>query len=678
MIKPDTSDPLFISNITEVVLRNLGNEKFGVKELALELKLSHYRLSRKLFNIKGQKVNQFIREVRLKKSLELLKAGNLTASEVAYYVGFSSPAYFSTCFHDYFGYPPGKVPKNTDETRNDTDTIHIVNETNKRKPGFRLNGYTLLVILIPVILALTASLLLIKRYQSELLLSEKRITITVFPFQNRTNDTLWNVWEEGIQESLISWLANSRELRVIRKETLSTMLKAQSTSTFVSINPNLAEKISNDLDAGIFLYGSIKEAGQKVKLDAELISTKNNEVLTSFEIDVPPKKELTFEIIDSLRKKVTNFLLISELITQNSWLKNFPRISTNSPEALKYYIYGYRAYYKADWAVARNWFLKAISVDSNYYDAMSRVYFTYKNQGMMDQGLPWLIKVYNKADDMPVIHQLYMKWSYAEIFESPDTRIKYLRELQEIDDQGNYYYLIGSGYVKSKRFARSIPEFEKYLDISRQKGKSFLQDNWVYPALGEVYHLTGQYRKAKKLYREAWKVNTDHTSTYFSWIIRDCGSLALAEEDTAAANRYIKEFISVRKEKLYSDADISEGLGDMYWLAEKWDQGVAYYREALSLDPENPERMNILAYHLIERNSHYDEVTDLMNRALERATSKFQYYNYLDTKGYNLYKQGGYNEALSILQKVWDETPFKIYTLRTHLEEVKKSVSQPK
>jgi tetratricopeptide (TPR) repeat protein len=366
---------------------------------------------------------------------------------------------------------------------------------------------------------------------------------------------------------------------------------------------------------------------------------------------------------------------VSELITENPWLKQFPYVSTTSPEALKYYIYGYRAYYKANWATATKWLLKSLSADSNYVDSMLRLYHAYKNQGMMEQALPWLIKLYKEADRMTALNELYIKWSYAEIFEAPEVSIKYLRQLQEIDDQGNYYYLIGAMYVRAKQFEKAIPEDEKYLELSRKKGRSFLKDNWVYPALGEMYHLTGQYKKEKRLYKEAWKVNDDHTSVYFSWIIRDCGSLSLTEGNTVAANQYIKQLISVRKENSNSEADISEGLGDMCWLAEKWDKGEEYYRKALSLEPEDPARMNYLANRLIDSNRNLGEVTELVNKALERASTNYDYYNYSDTKGYGLYKQGKYQEALDILQKTWDATPFKLYSIKSHLEEVKKTVA---
>ena len=35
------------------------------------------------------------------------KKGNI--SEIAYSVGFSSPAYFTACFKEEFGYPPSEI-----------------------------------------------------------------------------------------------------------------------------------------------------------------------------------------------------------------------------------------------------------------------------------------------------------------------------------------------------------------------------------------------------------------------------------------------------------------------------------------------------------------------------------------------------------------------------------------
>jgi len=104
-------DLAFTGKLNEIIHANLENEHFGVKELAREIGMSRFNLNRKLHFIHRKTINQYIREVRLQKAMEMLQHEFVTASEVAFKVGFSSPAYFSTCFSDYFGYPPGEARK---------------------------------------------------------------------------------------------------------------------------------------------------------------------------------------------------------------------------------------------------------------------------------------------------------------------------------------------------------------------------------------------------------------------------------------------------------------------------------------------------------------------------------------------------------------------------------------
>lgn len=103
------ADQIFIRKLTEIILANLANDHFGVRELVTESGISLYSLSRRLNRINKKTINQFIREVRLQEALKMLQIESYTASEIAYKVGFSSPAYFSKCFHEFFGYPPGKA-----------------------------------------------------------------------------------------------------------------------------------------------------------------------------------------------------------------------------------------------------------------------------------------------------------------------------------------------------------------------------------------------------------------------------------------------------------------------------------------------------------------------------------------------------------------------------------------
>jgi tetratricopeptide (TPR) repeat protein len=179
----------------------------------------------------------------------------------------------------------------------------------------------------------------------------------------------------------------------------------------------------------------------------------------------------------------------------------------------------------------------------------------------------------------------------------------------------------------------------------------------------------------RKLYKKAERNNNDHSTISFSWIIRDQATLSLTEGDSVAANRYIKKFISVLKGNSFSEADIADGLGWMYRCAGNFRKAEEYYRKALLLEPENPQRMDILATFFCYSKRNLNEIPGLTDKALGLAKNKWDYYNYLDTKGWGLFKQVKYKEALELFQKLWESTPFPMYSYKSHLEEVKKAIT---
>jgi uncharacterized protein (TIGR02145 family) len=130
-------DQIFIRKLTEIIQANIGNENFSIKELAHELGVSHYSLSRRLFAITNKTFKQFIREARLQKAFQMLQNEELTASEIAYKVGFSSPAYFNTCFHEFFGYPPGQVKRTTAKNAKEKNSIQVKSKHEQEKSSRR-------------------------------------------------------------------------------------------------------------------------------------------------------------------------------------------------------------------------------------------------------------------------------------------------------------------------------------------------------------------------------------------------------------------------------------------------------------------------------------------------------------------------------------------------------------
>jgi signal transduction histidine kinase/DNA-binding response OmpR family regulator len=99
-------DRKFINEFTAIVENNISNENFSVEDICREIGISRVQLYRKLKALLGYNVNDYILNVRLQKAKYFLLNDNSTISEVAYKVGFSSQAYFSTVFKSKFSTTP--------------------------------------------------------------------------------------------------------------------------------------------------------------------------------------------------------------------------------------------------------------------------------------------------------------------------------------------------------------------------------------------------------------------------------------------------------------------------------------------------------------------------------------------------------------------------------------------
>jgi len=499
--------------------------------------------------------------------------------------------------------------------------------------------------------------------------SGERISVVVMPFRNMTNDTIWNVWQDGIKDNLITYLSNfSEDLTVRQIESINGLLQNKGLTNYASITPSVASSISQKLDANIFISGSINKAGTTIRVNAQLINSKTEESFKSFQIEGTSEEEI-FQIIDSLSVLVKDFLIIS--VMEKEIVSDFRQlISTGSSEAYRYYMYGSQALYKLDFPTAKEWCLKATNLDTNFTEAIRMLSYSYLNQGLYEEAKKWCLRLYEKKDQMSMQEKIWANVIYAKFFETKYEEIKYIRLLQDNDDQMPVpYSLIGNAYMALHQYDIAITEFEKELEIYDKWGS---RPRWIlsYTSLGKAYHLTDQYRKERKLYRKAEQDFPDNYSLLYRQAI-----LAFTEDDTDEANRYIEKFISASKISAASEVTIASDLAGIYSEADIPDKAEEYYRKALSLEPEAPKRMNNLAWFLIDKDQDIEEGLKLVDKALELGPDN---YNYLDCKGWGLYKQGNLEEALKLLNKSDSLKPIYNHSIYLHLEAAKKAVANQK
>ncbi|MFP4092599.1 MAG: ATP-binding protein, partial [Cyclobacteriaceae bacterium] len=107
--QPQNKEDAFLKKMREAVEARLDEETFSIEDLSREVGMSRTQVHRKLKALTSQSASQFMRSIRLQHGMKLLKETNLTVSEIAYQVGFSSVSYFTKCFGDEFGSKPTDV-----------------------------------------------------------------------------------------------------------------------------------------------------------------------------------------------------------------------------------------------------------------------------------------------------------------------------------------------------------------------------------------------------------------------------------------------------------------------------------------------------------------------------------------------------------------------------------------
>ncbi len=107
----NSDDFNFLFKLFNVLDKQLTNPDFKSAKLYKLLGLSKSQAYRKIKSLTEIAPNQLIQELRLRRSLKELKQNRKTVAEIAYDLGFNSPAYFTKSFRKRFATTPSTFAK---------------------------------------------------------------------------------------------------------------------------------------------------------------------------------------------------------------------------------------------------------------------------------------------------------------------------------------------------------------------------------------------------------------------------------------------------------------------------------------------------------------------------------------------------------------------------------------
>ncbi len=349
------SDQEFLDKFSEIMEANLHNENFGVSELADAMGMSRSNLHRKVSKISKVSASQFIREYRLQQAIEMLREESYSVSEVSYKVGFGSAAYFTKCFHDYYGITPGDVlrglradeEKTPQEYRNEA----LIQKKSAKKRWAAIVSAVLLMAAIVLIVWVV-----VKLFSKN---NDKK-SIAVLPFVNDSADTTNVYFVNGIMEGITERLSAIKDLRVVSRSSVELYRNR----TDISIR-----QIARELKVDYLVEGSCQKLGDQIKLSVQLIEGKTDNHLFSqsytrrlgdiFKL----QRDIALSVASKINAKITpeEKIQIEEKPTENIASYNYYLQAQNLSKVVK----------NTNWQlykVEETLYKKAIQLDSTYAD----------------------------------------------------------------------------------------------------------------------------------------------------------------------------------------------------------------------------------------------------------------------------------------------------------------------
>lgn len=439
---PDASNKgmSFIEEAEAIVLEQLSNEHFGVSELAGAMNMSRSNLLRKIKKDTRLSASQFIRQVRLKQAMELLRQTSMTVSEVSYQVGFGSTSYFIKCFREYYGHPPGEVGKREAE---------VAPSEPVGKNRFR---WPLVVAVAAAILVVLFLLLYEKPGSVELATLEK--SIAVLPFKNESSDSSNRYFVNGLMESTLSSLQKIEDLRVISRTSVE-----QYRSTDKSI-PEMAE----ELRVSYFVDGSGQKVGDRVLLNIRLVEAAGDRTIWAEQYS----RELgdVFALQNEVARKIAEAI---KAIVTPAEMEQISKPPTDNLVAYDYFLQGLEHFHvqsREGLEAALPLFEKAVAEDPQFALAYANISISYYFLDIYQAEKQYTELINTNADkallyDPKLPESLLAKAFYYMHIGEYRLAVPHLEKALEYNPNA-------SGVVQtlSDLYARLIPDTAKYLEYA--------------------------------------------------------------------------------------------------------------------------------------------------------------------------------------------------------------------
>ena len=367
-----------------------------------------------------------------------------------------------------------------------------------------------------------------------------RPSIAVLPFTDMSPGRDQEYFCDGIAEQIINTLAHVGGLRVVSR-----------TSCFTFKNRTVdVREIGKELDVATVLEGSVRKAGEHLRIGVQLVNVENGYQLWSDQFD--RHLQDVFGIQEEIAQNIADALRIRLSARER---RTIEKVSTHDVEAFDLYLRGRQLFYGSKRRSIRSAlerFVRATEKDPGYAlahagiaDCHSYLYMYFGgNQGDLDQAGQASLKALELDPELAEVHAAR-----------------------------------GLAFSLGKRFIEAEQEFKSAIALNPNQYEA----HYFY---ARTCFVQGKFDKAAQLYQRASDVNPNdyQASSLLAFTYRVMNRADMAE----ATHR--RTLVNVERQ-LRIDPDDSRalylGATALLDLGEH-DKGLAMVERSLAIDPEDP------------------------------------------------------------------------------------------
>jgi adenylate cyclase len=359
-------------------------------------------------------------------------------------------------------------------------------------------------------------------------------SIAVLPFVNMSDNPEQDFFSDGLTEEIITALSKTPQLFVI----------ASNTSFTYKGKPVKVKNVSEELGVRYVIEGSVRRAGERVRITAQMIDALKDRHLWAERYDKEFKD--IFSIQDDITKKIITAVHVK--LTEGERARVFAKGTSNLQAYLK--------------AVQADWFVNQATKDS-----------VLRAQQLAEEAIALDSNYAYAHMALGTVH-IYFVW--LGISQSPRDSLKsaihcWQKAVALNPESGEAHALLANGLVMARQYDKAVAECERAMVLEPNSYRT------LYPCASALTFV-GRREEAIPLFREALRINPKPPNSlyrHYGVALRDSG-------------RY-DEAIEVSKKAVEQGPDDMIAyvvLGSSYGMAGREEEARAAAKEILRINPK--------------------------------------------------------------------------------------------